>query len=92
MPTKPRLQYISVKRPLALDGNTSIVKKSDNTNWSNKTELTDFIDLLYVSPSSDTYLYAKCDCNLDYIYVEKADVPGDDVVCSCGRNVIKYGS
>lgn len=92
MPVKPRLQCISVNRPLALDNNASLLKKADNINWADKTELTDYIDLLYVSPNSDTYLYVKCDCGIDYIYTEKSDVPSDDVTCSCGRNVIKYGA
>lgn len=92
MATKPRLGFTSNKRPQPLDDNAPIVKKNDNTLYANKTELTDYIDLLYVHPSSDTYLYAECECGIEYEYATKNDVPASDVTCTCGRRIIEYNS
>lgn len=96
MATKPRIQYKADERPLTLDDNSAIVKRRVNkttfVNWENKTELTNFIDTLYVHPQSDTYLYVICQCGIEYPYVNKANVPSSNVTCSCGRKVIEYGS
>jgi len=93
MPTKPILQYRGgPERPLTLDGNKAIVKQSDGNLWANKTALTDYIDSLYVPPTSDTYLYVVCQCGTAYTYMLKADVPSSNVTCSCGRKIIEYSS
>ena len=96
MATKPRIQYQAQERPLALDNDAAIVRKKVNkttfVNWANKTELTDFIDALYVHPLSDTYLYVICQCGTEYPYTTKANVPSSNVTCSCGRKIIEYGS
>jgi len=95
MPTKPIATYKAVDRPLALDENAAICRKrsgSTFSDWSNKTELTDFIDSLYKPQTSDTYLYIVCGCGTEYIYTLKADVPSSNVTCPCGRKVIEYTS
>ena len=95
MPVKPIIYYEANVVPTELHNNSAIVrKKVDETtyvNWANKAELTDFIDLLYVHPLSDTYLAITCQCGREYNYTAKADVPKGDVACSCGREVIVYG-
>jgi len=96
MAIKPVIHYHADQRPFQLDNDSPIVrKKIDKTtyeNWANKTELTDFIDSLYVPPTSDTYLCIICQCGTQYTYVDKNAVPSTDFTCSCGRKVIKYGS
>lgn len=93
MPTKPVIKYqCKAAVPVALNPNAIVMKKVGQSyvNWENKTELTDFIDLLYVPPTSDTYMYAICCCGKDYIYTTKDDVPATDVTCTCGKKVIEY--
>lgn len=95
MPVSPVIKYETTVLPLNDQFNLSIVRKRtdvDYINWANKTELTDFVDSLYVPPKSDTYMYIICQCGAEYIYVTKDDVPDTNVVCSCGRNVLIYGS
>ena len=92
MATKPRIKYVSNKRPIELDDNLSIVKKSNGVKWNNKTELTNYIDSLYVHPNSDTYLYVECHCGETYTYANKSNVPSSSVTCSCSRKIIEYSS
>ena len=95
MAVKPIIKYQASSIPINSALNVSIVqKKVDPTtfvNFANKTELTDFIDLLYVPPTSDTYLEIVCQCAVEYVYAVKEDVPATNLVCDCGRKVIEYG-
>ena len=94
MPTKPVIQYVGAKNSTNIEPFAIVRKKIDKTtyiNWMDKTEFTDFVDLLYVHPRSDTYVYVVCGCGLEYIYTTKVDVPASDVTCSCGRKIIEYG-
>jgi len=94
MAIKPRVEYRAQLRPLNLDDNASIVKKKINkthyVNWANKTELTNYIDSLYVHPSSDTYLFIVCQCGNQFSYSNKTNVPSSNVTCNCGRKAIEY--
>ena len=95
MAIKPRISYVAQLRPLTLDANASVVRKkvdeSTMVNWANKTELTDFVDSLYVHPSSNSYVWIKCQCGIEYNYATKTAVPSGNITCACGRRVIKYG-
>ena len=93
MATKPVISFeAKSKVPVALV-NKSLVAKKTGDNYTNKTERTDYVDTLYVHPSSDTYLYAKCQCGQEYSYVDKAAVPSSNLNCSnCSRKIIEYGS
>jgi len=93
MAHKPRLKVqANASYPLALKNESLVIKRVDDTyeNFSNKTDLTDFIDTLYDPPTSDTYLQAICGCGRDYTYATKAAVPISNVTCSCGRKIIEY--
>jgi len=96
MATKPVIGYVANKIPLNTELNVAIVqKKVDKTtfrNWNDKTELTDYVDSLYVHPRSDCYVYVKCQCNTEYEYANKVAVPGTNLTCSCGRKIIEYGN
>jgi len=93
---KPRILYRGTLLPTAITNNHPIIRqKIDKTtyqNWANKTALTDFVDSLYTPPDSDTYLYLKCGCGLEYIYATKTDVPAANTNCSCGQKLFQYGS
>jgi len=82
--------------PLTAELNKSIVRmqitKTSYRDWNNKTELTDYIDTLYVPPTSDTYMFIKCQCGTEYVYATKTTVPATNVTCTCGRKVIEYGA
>lgn len=94
MATKPVINYQAgsdnpITRPI------SVVQKRLEVgyeNWANKTEMTDFVDQLFVPPTSDSYINIVCSCGLEYDYVDKAAVPSVDLDCSCGRKLIKYGN
>ena len=96
MPTKPVIKYQAARMPLDTALNSSIacmqVSSTENRNWNNKAEFTDYVDQLYVPPSSDTYVYIICQCGAEFVYATKADVPSSNVVCDCGRKVLIYGS
>lgn len=95
MPTKPVIQLIDHAKPLGLvDGCIfrKRISKTEYVNWINKTELTDFVDSIWVHPLSDTYVYIVCCCKREYRYITKADVPASNVVCPCGREIITYGT
>ena len=90
MATKPILSY---KDQVSLPPEITpkpLVRKRSGEDWANKTELTDFIDQLWVHPSSDTYLQAVCRCKLEYNYPAKEDVPATDFDCTCGREIFEY--
>lgn len=94
MPIKPRIKFQANNIPLIAQLNTSIVRKrleSGYVNFTNKTDLTDYVDQLYNPPMSDTYLYIVCQCKKEFIYTTKSDVPSSNVICNCGRKVIIYG-
>ena len=96
MSTKPIISYRTEKKPLTLDGNKSIVQKkvskTEYRNFTNKTELTDFVDTFYIPPTSDTYMEITCQCGTKYTYATKTAVPATNITCSCGRKVIQYGA
>ena len=91
MATKPRISFIAqALLPVELSNNSLVLKKN-GTNYSDKTELTDFIDGLYEHPDSDTYLYCKCQCGEEYSYVDKTSVPDSNTNCTaCSRKIIEY--
>ncbi len=96
MPTKPVVKYTTVEIPVEGDLNVSIVRKkvtkTDYVNWADKQEFTDAVDMLYVPPTSDTYVYIICQCGQEYIYANKTEVPSSSLTCPCGRKVIEYSS
>ena len=96
MPKKPVIKYTTNKLPVNGVLNISIVQKkiskTEYINWADKTEFTNATDLLYVPPTSDTYVYIICQCGIEYIYVDKTEVPSSNLTCSCGRKVIEYGN
>lgn len=96
VPTKPVVKYTTIEVPINGNLNVPIVRKkvtkTEYVNWADKTEFTDAVDLLYVPPTSDTYVYIICQCGQEYIYVDKTEVPSSNLTCSCGRKVIEYGS
>ena len=97
MSTKPVISYeVNQKIPLDTELNVSIVRKkltkTSYRNWNDKTEFVDYVDTLYVPPTSDCYVYIKCQCGELFEYVDSSAVPSDNVICSCGRKVIEYGS
>jgi hypothetical protein len=97
MAHKPVISYQAEEiLPLTPQLNVSIVRKrltkTSYRNWNNKTEFTDMIDTLYVPPTSDTYVFVKCQCGTEYAYANKTAVPSANTTCSCGRKVIEYGS
>lgn len=96
MATKPIISYAAQQiLPLIPELNVSVVrKKVDKTtyrNWTNKTELTDYVDQLYVPPTSNCYLFIKCQCNMEHEYTNKTDVPATNLTCTCGRKLVEYG-
>jgi hypothetical protein len=95
MAYKPRLKFkADANYPLALKNESLVLKRiAKNTyeNFTDKTDLTDYIDEMYCPPTSDTYLQAICGCGQDYSYATKTAVPAMSVICSCGRKIIEYG-
>ena len=90
MAIKPRIQY---KDAVTLPNEITqkpLIRKKSGTNWADKAELTDYVDSLYVAPTSDTYLQAICRCGEEYSYASKEDVPATDFDCSCGREIFEY--
>ena len=86
---KPVISYVSnfktiQQQPIIVNRNGSL--------YTNKQELTDFMDLLYVHPKSDTYIYVKCHCGKEYQYKTKIDVPENNTNCICGKVIFKYNS
>jgi len=96
MATKPRVKYQADAKFPAMMMSIPVVRnrisKKDYVNFTNKTELIDFIDSLYEPPSSDTYMQVICSCGMEHAYTTSTDVPNSNVTCSCGRVLIKYGS
>jgi len=94
MPKKPVVKFTTKIVPIESDLNVSIVRKklskTEYVNWQDKQEFTDAVDLLYVPPRSDTYVYIICQCGHEYIYIDKTEVPSSNLTCSCGRKVIEY--
>ena len=68
------------------------ISKNNYVNFTDKTDLIDFVDSLYEPPSSDTYMQVICSCGIEYPYATSTDVPSSDLSCSCGRVILKYGS
>jgi hypothetical protein len=96
MATKPVVSYEADQIfPLTTQLNKAIVmkklSKTSYRNWTNKAELTAYVDTLYVPPRSDCYLFVKCQCGVEYTYATKTAVPSANVTCTCGRKVIEYG-
>lgn len=75
--------------PLELS-NRSLICKRDGSEFANKQELTDFVDTLYVPPTSDTYILANCSCSRNYSYATKEDVPEENINCVCERKILEY--
>jgi hypothetical protein len=97
MATKPVISYIAKEIiPLTPQLNVSIVRKkltkTSYRDYNNKTELTDYVDTLYVPPTSDCIVYVKCQCGAEYEYANKTAVPSVNLTCACGRKVVEYGS
>ena len=91
MAIRPRISYVAEKSPLKhIPIVRKKISKTDYINWKNRLELVTFIDSIFQHPNSDTYLYIKCNCNKEYVYSSKSDVPFGDIICSCGRIVLKY--
>ena len=92
---KSIIRYQASKVPVASNLNISVaqrsVSKTESTNWADKAELVSFADQLYSPPSAD-YLQIICQCNAEYAYATKADVPSTNVTCSCGRKLIEFGN
>ena len=77
MPTKPIIKYQGMVEVPNVLSPTAIVRKrvgSEFVNWADVTELTNFIDTLYVPPTSDTYMYIICGCGEEYTYTLKTDL------------------
>jgi hypothetical protein len=97
MATKPVISYVANQiLPLIPELNVSVIQKkvskTEFINWANKTELTDYVDLLYVHPLSDCYIYLQCQCGMIHEFVNKAAVPDTNLTCDCGRKLIEYGN
>ncbi len=93
---KPVISYTTNKIPLIPQLNVSIIRKQESPsyfrNWNNKTEFTNFVDTLYVPPTSNCYVYIRCQCRSEYAYASKTEVPDGNITCHCGRKVIEYGN
>lgn len=94
---KPIVHYIAdMKVPIDSTLNISIVRKkiskTNYVNWINKSELTTFIDTLYIPPTSDCYMCVTCQCGTDFSYSIKQEIPTHNVTCTCGRKVLEYGN
>jgi hypothetical protein len=86
--TKPVISFIiDCKVPLAAQ--KCAVLKRNGSYYQNKKELTDYVDQLFVPPTSDTYLHVKCSCGLEYQY-SKDTVPVTNLNCSCGNKLFEY--
>jgi hypothetical protein len=89
---KPVISYIATKGLARID--IPIIQKKickkEYCNWKNKLEFTNFLDTLYVPPSSTCYVYVKCHCNKEYIYENKLSIPENNFYCFCGRKIIEY--
>jgi len=90
MAIKPRIQYKDTVFLPSEITQKPLIRRRDGINWADKAELTDYVDSLYVAPTSDTYLQAICKCGLEYSYTTKEDVPDTDFDCSCGREIFEY--
>jgi len=66
--------------------------KTSYRNWNDKKELTDYIDSLYVPSTSNCYLHIKCHCGVEYVYLNKIEVPAENKICICGHKIIVYGN
>lgn len=82
--------------PLTQQLNTSIIRKkvskTEYRNWDSKTELTDFVDTIYKPPTSDCYIFVKCQCGKEYEYIDKTEVPSENLTCTCGRKILQYNT
>lgn len=90
----PIVGYKANKLPFVLE--LPIVRKRISTNkgrnFNDKAELTAFIDSIKPSRRVDGYLGITCSCGKQYDYAVKNNVPSSNVVCSCGRDVLIYGT
>ncbi len=91
---KPIVAYMAKKLPFALE--LPIVRKriaqNEERNFNDKAELVAFIDAIRPSRTVDGYMGVTCSCGKQYDYVTKGDVPSSNVVCTCGRDILIYGS
>jgi hypothetical protein len=94
---KPVISYAAEQiLPLNENLNKSIVSKkltkTSYRNWNDKDEFVSYVDSLYVPPTSNCYVYIRCQCGAEYDYPSKVGVPSENLICGCGRKVIEYGS
>jgi hypothetical protein len=91
---KSIISYMGSKVPTQSTLNKPIIQKkisaTEYVNYSNKNELIAFIDSLIIPNNVDTYCYIKCQCNAEYVYTTKDQLPSESLVCSCGRKIIEY--
>jgi len=91
---KPIVEYQANKLPFVLE--MPIVRKrltnSSDRNFNDKAEFTAFVDSIRPSLRVDGYVGVTCSCGKKYEYAAKNDVPSSNVVCTCGRDVLIYGS
>jgi len=92
MANKPVISYVANETILNIPIVRKKVSKTSYVNWTDKTEFTNYVDTLYVPPTSDCYVYIKCQCGIEYEYENKTAVPESNLTCSCGRKVIEYGN
>ena len=91
MSLKPIIEYRASKLPPPLA--KPVVQMREGTTYRNfhsKQELTDYIDSLSASPSVDGYMTLTCGCGMCHEFVTKGEIPGTNMICDCGRQLIIY--